>query len=86
MSFLDAEQQRLLDRLRQAGDQPVAFAELRAAGISFPATVISELEVNGYVFEHVHHQDQPIGVRLLELPDAPDTPAAHRRRRPWPHR
>lgn len=83
MSFLDAQQQRLLDRLRQAGDQPVAFAELRAAGVSFPATVISELKLNGYVFEHVQHQDQLVGVRLPK-PEAPD--AARRRRRPWPHR
>jgi hypothetical protein len=28
-------------RLRQAGDQPVAFAELHAAGIAFPAGVVS---------------------------------------------
>jgi hypothetical protein len=28
MTLADAQQQRLLERLRQAGDQPVAFAEL----------------------------------------------------------
>ena len=43
MSLLDAQQQRLLDRLGQAGDQPVAFTELHAAGITFPAAIISEL-------------------------------------------
>jgi hypothetical protein len=60
MSLLDAQQQRLLDRLRQAGDQPVAFAELHATGITFPAAVISELEMNGYVIERVHHKGQLI--------------------------
>ena len=37
-----------MERLRQAGDQPVAFAELHAGGIDFPATVVSELQLNGY--------------------------------------
>jgi hypothetical protein len=40
----DAQQQRLLERLREAGDQPVAFAELHASGIAFPAAVVAELE------------------------------------------
>ena len=48
MTLADAQQQRLLERLRQAGDQPVAFAELHADGIAFPAAVVSELELNGY--------------------------------------
>ncbi len=84
MSLLDAQQQRLVDRLRQAGDRPVAFAELHAARIAFPAAGISELEMNGYVIERVHHKGQPIGVRLLD-PEPPDTSAGRRRpRRPWP--
>jgi hypothetical protein len=41
----------LLELLREAGDEPVAFAELRAGGISFPAAVVSELELNGYPTE-----------------------------------
>lgn len=49
MTFADAQQQRLLERLRQAGDHPVAFAELHAGGSAFPA--VSELELNGYVIE-----------------------------------
>ena len=49
-------------------DQAVAFADLYAAGISYPAAVISELEVKGYVFEHVH---QAIAVRLLHEPADP---------------
>jgi hypothetical protein len=47
MTLADAQQQRLLERLCQAGDQPVAFAELHAGGIDFPAVVVSELELNG---------------------------------------
>ena len=49
MILLDAQQQRLLERLRQAREQPVAVAELHAAGVDFPAAVVSELELNGYV-------------------------------------
>jgi hypothetical protein len=36
MTLADVQQQRLLDRLREAGDQPVVFAELHAAGVDFP--------------------------------------------------
>jgi hypothetical protein len=54
VTLADAQQQRLLERLRQAGDQPVAFAELHAGGIDFPAAVVSELELNGYVIERVY--------------------------------
>ena len=86
MTPADAQQQRLLKRLRQAGDQPVAFAELHASGIDFPAAVVSELELNGYVIDRVHDHGRLVGMRLLH-PEPRDTPAAHpRRRRPWPHR
>jgi len=81
MTLADAQQQRLLERLRQAGEQPVAFAELHAGGIDFPAAVVSELELSGYVIERVYDQRRLIGVRLLH-PEPPDTPAASRRRRP----
>jgi hypothetical protein len=81
MTPADAQQQLLLERLREAGDQPVAFAELHAAGIAFPAAVISELELNGYAIERVHDHGRLLGVRLLQ-PEPPNTPAAHRRRRP----
>jgi hypothetical protein len=87
MTLADAQQQRLLERLRQADDQPVAFAELHAGGIDFPAAVISELQLNGYVIEPVYDHERFVGVRLLhpEPPDTPRTPAAHRRRQPWLH-
>jgi hypothetical protein len=89
MPLADAQQQRLLERLRRAGDQPVAFAELHAGGIDFPAAVVSELELNGYLIERVNDHGRLVGLRLLhpEPQDTPDTPAANRRRRrPWPHR
>lgn len=78
MSSLDAQQQKLLDLLRQAGERPLAYAELHAAGISFPAAIVAELELHGYVFEHVRHRGLRVGVRLLH-PEPPQIPAARRR-------
>jgi hypothetical protein len=75
MTLADAQQQRLLERLRQAGDQRVAVAELHAGGIDFPAAVISELELNGYVIERVHDHERFVGVRLLR--PEPPTHLAH---------
>ena len=86
MTPADAQQQLLLERLREAGDQPVAFADLHASGIAFPAAVISELELNGYAIERVHDRRRLIGVRLLG-PEPPEALAARpRRRRAWQHR
>lgn len=84
ITLADSQQQRMLERLRRAGDQPVALAELRTRGIDFPAAVLSELELNGYAIERVHDHGQLIGVRLLESqpPDASPSPARHRW--PWP--
>jgi hypothetical protein len=84
MTFADVQQQRLLEHLRKAG-QPVAFAELHASGIDFPAAVVSELALTGYVIERVYDHERLVGVRLLD-PEPRDTPPARRRRRPWPHR
>jgi hypothetical protein len=80
MALADAQQQRLLELLREAGEEPVAFAELRAGGVSFPAAVISELELNGYRIERVYDHGRLLGVRLLE--SEPRDPANRRRRRP----
>ena len=86
MTPADPQQHRLLERLRQAGDQPVAFAELHAAGIDFPAAVVSELELNGYVIERVFDHGRLLGVRLLQ-PEPSDALIPHRRRRrPRPQR
>ena len=49
-----AQQQRLLERLRDAGDQPVASPSSTRSGIAFPAAVVSELELNGYEIERVY--------------------------------
>jgi hypothetical protein len=79
MTRADGQQQQLLERLRAAGDQPVAFAELHASGIAFPAAVVSELELSGYVIERVYDNGRPVGVRLLQ-PEPPDAPTSRRRR------
>jgi hypothetical protein len=78
MTFADTQQERLLERLRHASGQPVAFTELRAAGIDFPAAVVSELELYGYAIERIYHHGRLIGVRLLE-PEPPEAPAPHPR-------
>ncbi len=83
MPLTDSQQKRLLERLREAGGEPVAFAELRAAGIDFPAAVVSELELNGYAIERVFGRGRLVGVRLLD-PELPQTPAASWH--PWSRR
>ncbi|MGO9898330.1 MAG: hypothetical protein ACLP0J_01245 [Solirubrobacteraceae bacterium] len=80
MMLADVQQQRLLERLRQAGEQPVAFAELHAGGIDFPAAVVCELGLNGYMIERVYDHERLVGVRLLQ-PEPPAIPAARRRHR-----
>jgi hypothetical protein len=86
MTVADAQQHRLLELLRDAGEEPVAFAELHAGGISFPAAVVSELELNGHPTERIYNHGRLVGVRLLDS-QRRDTPAARRRRRRGrPHR
>jgi hypothetical protein len=80
MAIAETQQLRLLERLRSAGPQPVTLDQLRAGGIDFPAVVIGELELNGYVIERVHEHGRQIGVRLVEA-EAPVPPAPRRRRR-----
>ena len=48
--------------------------------IGFPARVISELELNGYVIERVYEHGWRLGVRLLET-EVPDPPTTRRRHR-----
>jgi hypothetical protein len=62
----DEQQERTLERLRQAGQQPVSFAELRARGIEFPAVVLTELELSGYAIERVRDRGRLAGVCLLD--------------------
>jgi hypothetical protein len=44
---LDRQQAVLLEMLRRAAGAPVSYAQLRDAGIEFPASVVSELELAG---------------------------------------
>jgi hypothetical protein len=80
----DIQQQRLLERLREAGEQPVAFAELHAGGIDFPAAVVCELDLGGYPIERVYDHGRLVGVRMLE-PGPLEAPAVSQRRPHWPH-
>jgi hypothetical protein len=84
ITLADPQQEQLLERLRQAGHEPVPFAELHSDGIAFPAAVVSELVLNGYVIERVYDHARLVGVRLLHS-EPTDTPALHPRWR-WPHR
>ena len=86
MTLADTQQQRMLEQLHRAGDQPVAFAELRASGIDFPAAVVSELQLNGYAIDRVYERGRLVGVRLLK-PEPREIPAGQRRRlRLWRQR
>lgn len=77
--MVESEHRLALERLRGAGGEPVSLAALRAAGLDFPAAVISELELNGYAIERVREDGRLVGVRLLEGED----PGAAVRRRHW---
>ena len=80
MAPIETQQLRMFEQLRRAGTQPMTLDQLRAGGIDFPAVVIGELELNGYVIERVHEQGKLLGVRLLET-EAPDPPTTRRRHR-----
>jgi hypothetical protein len=67
----------MLEQLRQA-KQPITLDQLRASGIDFPAVVIGEPELKGYVIERVYEQGMLLGVRLLET-EAPLQPHANMR-------
>ena len=61
----DHQQKLVLDALRQAAGAPVSYAELRAAGIDLPASVVSELELAGVAVERcVGEGTGVVGVRL----------------------
>jgi hypothetical protein len=79
----DTQQERLLERLRAAHGEPVTFADLHAGGIDFPAAVVTELELSGYVIERVHRDGRLVGVRLIE-DRAPALVLPGRSHRRWP--
>jgi hypothetical protein len=80
MRLVDAEQQRLLERLQ--GEEPVALGELRASGIGFSAIVVSEAELSGYAIERVSTEGRLIGIRLRGRRPRSCGPNAVRVRRP----
>jgi hypothetical protein len=84
MTLTDRQQRRLLERLQQAGEQPLSLDQLRAEGIDFPAVVIGELELNGYAIERVYEHGKLIGVRLRNSESSQTSPSRPPRR--WPRR
>jgi hypothetical protein len=51
LAELDHQQALVLAALRRAAGAPVSYAELRAAGVELPASVVSELELAGMAIE-----------------------------------
>ena len=78
MTLVETQHRLALEQLRRAGEQPVSFAALRAAGLDSPAAVISELELNGYAIERMYEDGRLVGLRLIE-PENDDTGAGRRR-------
>ena len=67
-SELDEQQAQLLDVLRRFGGKPVSYQQLRDAGIEYPASVVSELELAGLPLERAYEGSlsarRLLGVRL----------------------
>jgi tetratricopeptide (TPR) repeat protein len=62
-SELDEQQAQLLDVLRRYGGKPVSYQQLRDAGIEYPASVVSELELAGLPLERAY--EGPLSARRL---------------------
>jgi hypothetical protein len=72
---LDQQQALLIAVLRQADGKPVRYSELRDAGVEYPASVVSELELAGVALERCY--EGPLGARrLLGVRLAPGDAAA----------
>jgi hypothetical protein len=82
----DTQQQRLIERLREAGGRPVTFADLKAGGIDFPAAVAGELELAGYAVDRVYEHGMPLGLCLREGERRDLAGDQPRRRWPWSRR
>ncbi len=64
---MDSQQAIALGALRRAAGDPVSYAELRDAGIEFPASVVSELELAGVAIRRCYGSTggkRSVGVRL----------------------
>ena len=75
---IDAEHDRVLALLLDAGDRPLSVAALHDAGVRNPATVVYELELRGYLIRHVSgdHARPAGGFRLEGVADGADPDAA----------
>ncbi|MBV8216980.1 MAG: hypothetical protein JO325_00835, partial [Solirubrobacterales bacterium] len=60
----DQQQALVLGALRRATGTPVSYAELREAGVEFPASVVSELELAGVPIERCRGDGRGASVRL----------------------
>jgi hypothetical protein len=60
---LDQQQALLVGALNRAGGGPVSYGELRDAGIEYPASVMSELELAGLPLERCY--EGPLSARRL---------------------
>ena len=49
----DADHVRVLGMLQAAGESPLSLAALEHAGVRNPATIVYELELRGYLIDHV---------------------------------
>jgi hypothetical protein len=80
---LDRQQALLLEMLGRAAGAPVSYAQLREAGIEFPASVASELELAGVAIERPHANARGlVGVRLDPSSDPYRKPVLARRLQP----
>jgi hypothetical protein len=86
LESLERQQSIVLEMLRAAAGRPVSYEQLRDAGVEFPASVVSELELAGVQVERCRERvggtRQVVGVRLYEVPPAArsfDRPASRAR-------
>jgi hypothetical protein len=60
----DAQQTLLLEQLRRAAGAPVSYRRLNDAGVEYPASVVTELELAGMPLERAYDGSRLLGVRL----------------------
>ncbi len=72
----DQQQALVLGALRRAAGTPVSYAELRGAGVEFPASVVSELELAGVPIERCRGEGRGPSVRLDPAFEPADEPTA----------
>lgn len=73
MGLPDEQQTLVLNALRGAAGKPVSFSQLREAGVEFPASIVSELELAGVPIERCRGASGA-SVRLVEAAAPPDEP------------